>query len=89
MGRYEARVLLKGRTERDRRISRMQDDMLEKIVHNPSYKPNATVTDSYGDERQVGLVINRGTQAYYKEFEALPNTEKYISVVNCGNVTGL
>lgn len=77
MGRYEARVLLKGRTERDRRIARMQDDMLEKIVHNPSYKPNATITDSYGDERQVGLVINRGTQEYYKEFEALPNTEIY------------
>lgn len=77
MGRYEDRVLLKGRTERDRRIARIQDDMIEKMVHNPSYKPNALITDSYGEERHAGLVINRGTQEYYKEFEALPNTEIY------------
>lgn len=77
MSRYSARVLLKGNTERDRRIARIKDDMLNKIVHNPSYKPTAVVTDSYGNERQVGLVINRGTQEYYKEFEALPDTPIY------------
>ena len=77
MGRYEARVLLKGATERDRRIARMQDDMVSKIVHNPSYKPNALITDSYGDERHIGLVINNGTQEYYKEFNALPKSEIY------------
>lgn len=77
LSRYEARVLLKGATERDRRIARLQDDMISKIIHNPSYKPNAVITDSYGDERHVGLVINRGTQEYYKEFEALPKTEIY------------
>ena len=77
MSRYEARVLLKGATERDRRIARIQDDMIAKIVHNPSYKPNALITDSYGDERHIGLVINNGTQEYYKEFEALPKTEIY------------
>ena len=77
MSRYEARVLLKGVTERDRRIARIKDDMFSKIVHNPSYKPNAVITDSYGDERHVGLVINRGTQEYYKEFEALPDTPIY------------
>ena len=77
MSRYEARVLLKGVTERDRRIARIRDDMFNKIIHNPSYKPNAVITDSYGDERHVGLVINRGTQEYYKEFEALPDTPIY------------
>lgn len=77
MSRYEARVLLKGMTERDRRIARIKDDMISKIIHNPSYKKNALITDSYGDERHVGLVINSGTQEYYKEFEALPNTEIY------------
>lgn len=77
MGRYEARVLLKGITERDRRIARIKDDMIGKIIHNPSYKPNAVITDSYGDERHTGLVITNGTQEYYKEFEALPNTEIY------------
>ena len=77
MGRYEARVLLKGTTERDRRIARIQDDISTKIVCNPSYKPNAIITDSYGNERHVGLVINSGTQEYYKEFEALPKAEIY------------
>ena len=77
MGRYENRVLLKGRTERDRRIARIKDDMFAKIIHNPSYKPNATITDSYGSKRHVGLVINRGTQEYYKEFEALPDAKIY------------
>ena len=77
MSRYEARVLLKGMTERDRRIARIKDDMIGKIIHNPSYKPNAVITDSYGDERHTGLVITNGTQEYYKEFEALPNTEIY------------
>lgn len=77
MSRYLARVLLKGATERDRRIARLQDDMILKITSNPSYKPNAVITDSYGDERHIGLVINRGTQEYYKEFEALPNTPIY------------
>ena len=77
MSRYEARVLLKGMTERDRRIARIKDDMIGKIIHNPSYKPNAVINDSYGDERHTGLVITNGTQEYYKEFEALPNTEIY------------
>lgn len=77
LGRYEARVLLKGATERDRRIARIKDDMFNKIMRNPSYKPNAIITDSYGDERSVGLVINRGTQEYYKEFQALPDTPIY------------
>lgn len=77
LSRYEARVLLKGSTERDRRIARIQDDLFAKIIHNPSYKPNAIITDTYGDERHVGLVINHGTQEYYKEFEALPNTPIY------------
>ena len=77
MSRYEARVLLKGMTERDRRIARIKDDMIGKIIHNPSYKPNAVITDSYGDERHTGLVITNSTQEYYKEFEALPNTEIY------------
>ena len=77
MGRYEARVLLKGTTERDRRIARIQDDISTKIVCNPSYKPNAIITDSHGNERHVGLVINSGTQEYYKEFEALPKAEIY------------
>lgn len=77
MSRYEARVLLHGATERDRNIKRIKNDIKRMIMANPSYKPNATVTDTYGDERQVGIVINRGTQEYYKEFEALPDTPIY------------
>lgn len=77
MSRYEARVLLKGATARDRWVKRIQDDIVGKITENPSYKKNAVITDTYGNERHVGLVINRGTQEYYKEFEALPNTEIY------------
>lgn len=77
MSRYEARVLLKGTTERDRRISRIHDDIYNMVIHNPSYKPNAVITDTYGNERHTGLVINSGTQEYYKEFEALPNTSIY------------
>lgn len=77
MSRYEARVLLKGATARDRWVKRIQDDIIGKITENPSYKNNAVITDTYGNERHVGLVINRGTQEYYKEFEALPNTEIY------------
>lgn len=72
--RYMARVWLKGTTERDRRISYLRDDINRKADRNPSYKPNAIITDTYGNERHVGLVINRGTQEYYKEFEAMPDT---------------
>lgn len=77
MSRYEARVLLKGATERDRRIARIHDDIFRMIKSNPSYKPNAVITDSYGNERNIGLVINSGTQEYYKEFEALPEAKIY------------
>ncbi len=75
--RYASRMNLKGTTERDRRIARLKDDVTGKVIANPSYKPTAIVTDSYGTERQVGLVINDGTQAYYKEFESLPDTSIY------------
>lgn len=72
-----ARVWARGVTERDRRISLLKYDINTKVKDNPSYKLNAIVTDTYGNERQVGLVINRGTQEYYKEFEALPDTPIY------------
>ena len=49
LSRYEARVLLKGATERDRRIARLQDDMISKIIHNPSYKPNAVIKGLFVD----------------------------------------
>lgn len=75
--RYKARVWLKGETERDRRITRIKDDLFAMLKANPSYKPSAKVTDSYGTERQIGIVINSGTQEYYKEFQVLPDTPIY------------
>lgn len=75
--RHEARVWQKGTTERDRWVSYIKDDIAKKIMANPSYKPNAVVTDSYGDERQTGIVIESGTQEYYKTFQVLPETSIY------------
>lgn len=75
--RHVARTFYRGMTERDRNISYIKDDIINKIKANPSYKPNAVITDTYGDERHTGLVINSSTQEYYKEFEALPDTPIY------------
>ena len=76
MSRYSDRVLRRGDTRRDRWISHIKDDVF-RTVENPAYKPDAVITDSYGNERHTGLVINHGMQEYYKEFQALPDTPIY------------
>lgn len=75
--RHIERTFQRGYTERDRRIYYIQNDILNMSPGNPSYKPSAIVTDTYGNERTVGLVIDSGTQEYYKEFKALPNAQIY------------
>lgn len=75
--RHRNRTFLRGDTERDRWIYSIKEDIVKKAIANPSYKPNAIIADSYGNERHFGLVINSGTQEYYKEFEALPDTPIY------------
>lgn len=75
--RHKARTFARGLTRRDRNISYIKSDIIDMAQDNPSYKPNAKITDTYGNERTVGLVINSSTQEYYKEFEALPDTQIY------------
>lgn len=75
--RHMSRVFNRGLTRRERNISYLKYDITQMVQDNPSYKPNATVKDTYGNERTVGLVINSSTQEYYKEFEALPDTQIY------------
>jgi hypothetical protein len=75
--RHTARTFLRGMTQRDRNISYIKYDINKMSIDNPSYKPTAKVTDTYGNERTVGLIINSSTQEYYKEFEALPDTQIY------------
>ena len=90
MSRYEARVLLKGMTERDRRIARIKDDMISKIIHNPSYKKNALITDSYGDERHVGMLeIMYIGVVEFGLFNPVPQMMRLINVDSYGNATGL
>lgn len=63
---YNERINLDGNTQRDRVINRFKSQLQRKAPSNPSYKP----IKLNGEETY--LVINSGTQKYYKEFEAMP-----------------
>jgi hypothetical protein len=66
MNRYEARMNLYGTTQRERNVNRLKQNILGKVLSNPSYKEiKLNGEESY-------LVINTNSKPYYKEFESLP-----------------
>lgn len=67
MDRYSARMNLYGYTERERAKNKLKKDLLNKIPGSLSYK---TVKINGKDSE---LVIDSGTQPYYKKFTTLPN----------------
>lgn len=69
MDRYAARMNLHGTTQRERMKKRLKDNLLNKLPDSLSYK-NVLLN---GIKTQ--LIINSGTQPYYKEFESLPDQE--------------
>lgn len=69
MDRYTARINLHGTTQRERMVNRTKANLQNKVVDSLSYK----TIKLNGIETQ--LVINEGTQPYYKEFESMPGQE--------------
>lgn len=69
MDRYTARMNLHGTTQRERTKNRLIAHLNDRTQHSLSYK-NILLN---GEESQ--LVINSGTQPYYKEFQSLPSQE--------------
>lgn len=66
MDRYAARINLNGYTQRERHIERLQQDILNKVPNNPSYK-QVILNDA-----DTHLIINKGTAPHYKTFTSLP-----------------
>lgn len=69
MDRYKARINLHGTTQRERAKNRLITHLNDKTQHSLSCK-NILLN---GIETQ--LIINSGTQPYYKEFQSLPSQE--------------
>lgn len=69
MDRYTARINLHGTTQRERMVNRTKANLQNKVVDSLSYK----TIKLNGVETQ--LIINEGTQPYYKEFESIPGQE--------------
>lgn len=69
MDRYTARINLHGTTQRERMVNRTKANLQNKVVDSLSYK----TIKLNGIETQ--LVINEGTQPYYKEFESMLGQE--------------
>ena len=69
MDRYTARINLHGTTQRERMVNRTKANLQNKVVDSLSYK----TIKLNGIETQ--LVINEGTQPYYKEFESMPGQD--------------
>lgn len=69
MDRYTARINLHGTTQRERMVNRTKANLQNKVVDSLSHK----TIKLNGIETQ--LVINEGTQPYYKEFESMPGQE--------------
>ena len=74
MDRYEARINLHGTTQRERAKNRLISHLNDKTKNSLSYK-NILLN---GVKTQ--LIINSGTQTYYKEFQSLPS-----QVINIGD----
>lgn len=69
MDRYEARINLHGTTQRERVKNRLIAHLNDRTQHSLSYK------DILLNGIETQLVINSGTQPYYKEFQSLPSQE--------------
>lgn len=67
MDRYEARINLHGTTQRERVKNRLITHLNDKTQHSLSCK------DILLNGVKTQLVINSGTQPYYKEFQSLPS----------------
>lgn len=74
MDRYEARINLHGTTQRERTKNRLIVHLNDRTRHSLSCK------DILLNGVKTQLVINSGTQPYYKEFQSLP-----AQVINIGD----
>ncbi len=67
--KYINRITAEGNTQRDRNITRLRNQINNKVFANPSYKSVKI------NGVETNLIIDSGTQTYYKEFKSLPNQE--------------
>ena len=65
--KYINHITAEGKTQRDRQITRLKNQINNKVGSNPSYKS----VKLNGEE--TNLIINTGTKPYYKEFQSLPD----------------
>lgn len=71
MDRYTARMTAYGNTQRERLVNRLKRDIVVKVPDNPSYKKILL------NGEETYLVIDSGTQTYYKKFKSMPQQEIY------------
>lgn len=80
MDRYTARMNLHGTTQRERAKNRLIAHLNDRTQHSLSYK------DILLNGTETKLMINSGTQPYYKEFQSLPSQEinigDYVELAN-------
>lgn len=69
MDRYEARINLHGTTQRERAKNRLITHLNDRTQHSLSCK------DILLNGIKTQLIINSGTQPYYKEFQSLPDQQ--------------
>lgn len=69
MDRYEARMSLHGTTQRERVKNRLKQHLNDRLPNSLSYK------DIILNGEKTQLIINSGTQTYYKDFQSLPDQE--------------
>lgn len=74
MDRYSARMNLHGNTQRERAKNRLVNNLNNKLSGNLSCK------DILLNGESTKLIINSGTQPYYKEFESMPG-----QIINIGD----
>ena len=65
--KYISHITAEGKTQRDRQITRLKNQINNKVGSNPSYKS----VKLNGEETH--LIINTSTKPYYKEFQSLPD----------------
>lgn len=65
--KYINHITAEGETQRDRQITRLKNQINNKVGSNPSYK----TVKLNGEETH--LIINTSTKPYYKEFQSLPD----------------
>lgn len=65
--KYINYITAEGKTQRDRNVTRLKNQINNKVSSNPSYKS----VKLNGEE--TNLIINTSTKPYYKEFQSLPD----------------